>query len=163
MKNTFRVDLQRGCMVMEVDSRVHGTKEVLFDACDFNRVKSYRWSLRKGHNVFYVQASTRTFENKRTSTQFHRLICQLDTENVEVDHINHDGCDNRRNNLRIVSRQENAFNLRAKGCSWDKSRNKWAAEIKVSGKKKYLGRFDSEIEARNAYLAAKEQLHIISS
>jgi hypothetical protein len=72
-------------------------------------VKSYRWALRKAHNVFYVQAATRTPENKRTSTQ-----CPTDLDKAEIDHINHDGCDNRRQNLRIVSRQENAFNLRAR-------------------------------------------------
>ena len=65
------------------------------------------------------------------------------------------------NNLRIVSQQENSFNTNAKGYSFDKSRNKYQAIIGINGKNIHLGRFDTEEEARNAYLEAKEKYHII--
>lgn len=81
-----------------------------------------------------------------------------------VDHINHDTLDNRRQNLRVVTRRQNQANMRKcskatsskyKGVSWDKSRNKWMAALgpKVEGKTRriHLGRFDREEDAALAY------------
>ena len=64
-------------------------------------------------------------------------------------------------NLRVVTSQENHFNTKAKGYYWHKQRQKWQAQIQVNGKHKYLGCFDLEEDARQAYLTAKEKLHII--
>jgi len=44
------------------------------------------------------------------------------------------------------------------GCSYDKTRDKWFANIRINGKTKYLGRYDTEQEAHNVYLKAKEVL-----
>ena len=81
---------------------------------------------------------------------------------VEVDHINMNKLDNRICNLRNVNRQKNQFNnKKAKGYSWDKNRNKWLARIILDGKTINLGRFDDEIDARQAYLDAKKIYHKI--
>lgn len=66
-----------------------------------------------------------------------------------IDHINHDGMDNRIENLRSVSNEENMKNKKLRsnntsgvnGVSWVKSRNKWAAQIAVDNKGKHLGYF----------------------
>lgn len=80
----------------------------------------------------------------------------------ELDHINGIRNDNRIENLRSVTRNQNQWNrLTAKGYSWDKSKNKYKAEIKIYNKKKCLGTFNTEEEARNAYLAAKQIYHVI--
>ena len=80
-----------------------------------------------------------------------------------IDHINGNPSDNRISNLRVVTPQENNFNFqKAKGYSWDKSRNKWIATIQLEKKHIYLGRYNTEEEARNAYLQAKLKYHIIS-
>lgn len=78
----------------------------------------------------------------------------------EVDHI--DGCktNNHPANLRDVTTSENAHNTIAKGYCWDKSRNKWMAKIRLNRKYINLGRFNTEQEARAAYLKAKSELHI---
>lgn len=79
-----------------------------------------------------------------------------------IDHINNDRSDNRIENLRSASRCENNRNVTSAigstskflGVFWDKHRGKWAANIKIDGKSRYLGRFFCETEAAKAYDAA---------
>jgi hypothetical protein len=78
-----------------------------------------------------------------------------------LDHINRDKTDNKISNLRIVDAQQNSFNKTQKGYSWHKRNNKWQSSIRVNKKLIYIGSFDTEEEARNAYLEAKEKYHII--
>lgn len=79
----------------------------------------------------------------------------------ELDHIDRNPSNNKISNLRIVTSQQNKFNKNHKGYSWDKSRNKWISSIHLNKKQIFLGRFNTEEEARNAYLQAKEKYHII--
>lgn len=79
-----------------------------------------------------------------------------------LDHINGVKDDNRISNLRSVTYQQNQHNrTTAKGYSWYKRDNKWQAHIRLNGKLKNLGKFNTEEEARQAYLQAKEKYHII--
>jgi hypothetical protein len=78
-----------------------------------------------------------------------------------IDHINGFKDDNRIDNLRSITQQQNTFNTKAKGYSWDKNRNKWHSKIMVNGEHKTLGRYDNEEEARQSYLEAKKTYHII--
>lgn len=84
---------------------------------------------------------------------------------VVVDHINHDKTDNRVENLRLVTQRENTSHRKKKGSSkypgvyWNKRDQKWMAYIWIDVKKKYLGLFEIEEEAAQAYLdALKEHL-----
>ena len=80
----------------------------------------------------------------------------------QLDHINGDRSDNRIENLRAVTHQENHFNrTNAKGYTWNKRANKYVSQIQVDGVKKYLGYYINEEDARQAYLDAKEQYHQI--
>lgn len=80
----------------------------------------------------------------------------------QIDHINGDRSDNRIENLRTVTNQENAFNRRkAKGYSWNKKHKKYHPRIKLNGITYNLGYFDTAHEARQAYLQKKKELHII--
>lgn len=79
----------------------------------------------------------------------------------EIDHINRVKNDNRIDNLREVTHQQQQFNKGAKGYYWSKWAKKWMARIKLNGKMKYIGYYDTEEEASAAYLAAKKELHII--
>ena len=77
----------------------------------------------------------------------------------QIDHINGIKTDNRILNLRNVTSKQNSWNrTKAKGYYWNKDRNKWQAQIRGS-KVISLGLFNTEQEARNAYLAAKEKYH----
>ena len=81
-------------------------------------------------------------------------------EIVEViDHINGFRDDNRIENLRSVTHQQNNFNKDVKGYSWNKNENKWVSKIKINKREINLGYFDNEEDARQAYLEAKEKYH----
>lgn len=76
-----------------------------------------------------------------------------------LDHINRIKDDNRIINLRNVTQQQNCFNKTCKGYTWFKRDSKWKAQITINKKKTHLGLFNTEQEAKNAYLAAKEKYH----
>ena len=87
----------------------------------------------------------------------HRLIMNLAYgDGLVVDHINGDGLDNRRSNLRICSNLENSWNKISRPSvagfrGVRKSRGKWLAEITQHGSKRLIGVFPSQIEAVLAY------------
>ena len=81
-----------------------------------------------------------------------------DPGDLHVDHVDGDRSNNAFENLRLATQSQNGFNRReAKG--YCRYRNGFQAQIKVGGKQRILGRFDTEEEARAAYLAAREVLH----
>lgn len=111
----------------------------------------------------YLRISTR-MNNIAITINQHQFIYYLATgEVVEIiDHINGIKTDNRIENLRSVSQQVNQWNRNtAKGYHWNTKENIWKAQIRVNYKRINLGRYNTEEEARQAYLNAKEKYHII--
>jgi hypothetical protein len=76
-----------------------------------------------------------------------------------IDHINQNKKDNRIGNLRPATNAENQQNQDCKGCYFVEALNKWMARITVNGKREYIGLYDTEQEAHEAYLAKKRILH----
>lgn len=115
-------------------------KEFYFDLDDYDKIKKYYWNLSTG----YVESES--FGNKRV--KFHRFIMNCNNSNFDIDHINHKTNDNRKENLRIVTRSQNQMNTKlrkdntssAKGVYY--GNNKWVASIQVNKKRIYLGSFD---------------------
>jgi len=116
----------------------------------------------KGHSTKYL-----VIRFKRICYRAHRLAYILGggkglDETKEVDHINHDGLDNRFENLRIVSHKENLKNQKLnranttgyQGVHFQKNRNKYTAYIKINKKKINLGYF---LTAEEAYKARKKK------
>lgn len=80
----------------------------------------------------------------------------------QIDHINGIKDDNRICNLREVTNQQNHYNrTTAKGYYLHKNTNKYVAQLRLNGKHIYLGIHNTEQEARQAYLDAKQKYHII--
>lgn len=100
----------------------------------------------------------------------HRLVALayhgFPGSNYQVDHIDREKLNNRVENLRWVTRQQNCFN-RSKAANTSSQymgvsayRNRgFSSAIKLNGKRTPLGIFPTELEAHQAYLKAKEQLH----
>lgn len=95
----------------------------------------------------------------------HRLILGT-PEHLETDHINHNGLDNRRKNLRLATRLQNGANRvkpkgtssKYKGVSYSKEKRKWTCHICLNQKPMFLGGYKSELAAALAYdKAAKEK------
>lgn len=128
---------------------------------DFEWLNQWKWYAVKKHKIFYAERTT----SDRKHLKMHRLILGLSDQSVLCDHIDGNGLNNCRANLRACSHTENMRNTRPhpgfskyKGVQprYNKSL-KWAAYIRINNKEKCLGRFDSEEEAARHYnLAAKE-------
>ena len=83
------------------------------------------------------------------------------SKNNCVDHINNNSLDNRIENLRILTNQQNCFNTNARGTFFRKDRNCWRANITINGKKISKSGFKTEEAARQHYLLLKQKYHII--
>jgi hypothetical protein len=124
----------------------------------------YKWRPRVGGvALLYARRNVRV-GGSRVEVSLHREIMCAAPDQV-VDHINGNGLDNRRGNLRLCTRAGNARNLTRKqagtsshfkGVCWHSRDRKWVAMIKAPGLKsqKSLGYFALEIEAARAYDAA---------
>jgi hypothetical protein len=78
-----------------------------------------------------------------------------------IDHINRVRDDNRISNLRSVTQRQNHYNVGCKGYYYVVDRDRWRAQIKTNGISLYLGSFNTEQEAKQAYLDAKQKYHQI--
>ena len=116
------------------------------------------------HGYSLIQLMT---EGKKYYILGHRLAWFLHYETLpinSIDHIDGNRSNNRIDNLRDVTNQQNQWNrTTAKGYCWNKELKKFQAYIHINGKIKNLGRFKTEQEARNAYLTAKEIYHVINA
>jgi hypothetical protein len=125
----------------------------LIDAADYDEIAQFKWFALVTPHTVYAMRTVILPEGGRTSEYMHRRLLP---STKQVDHINGNGLDNRRSNLRPATSAENVRNrsgLRAgntsgfRGVIWEKSRSKWRAQIKVDGRNRYLGRFDDPAEA----------------
>lgn len=138
-------------------------KVVLVDDYDFYHLSQFSWSLiEQGQNSY-----TKT-ELNGTTVYMYQLILVSPSRNFFPDHIDGDGLNNQRQNLRLVTRAQNQWNRsktdsdvtsQYKGVYYAKDRQKWRAQINTNGKRKLLGEFKSELSAARAYNKAATELH----
>lgn len=142
-------------------------KVALVDDADYRYLNRWRWRVIKPDKIFYAIRHSPRIQGKRTEIYMHRQILRLHPGNKkQADHINGDGLDNRRCNLRACTNRENACNQRSqsgrsskyKGVIWDHRDGKWQVYVKFNGRKKHLGLFNDEVEAAKAYDAAAKLL-----
>lgn len=138
----------------------------LCDWTDWPLVRGYWWHLTTDNgDVRYAQTWSTHSGATRKRITMHGLIFPV-PEGFVSDHINGDGLDNRRENLRIATPLQNTWNRKPtkgrsafKGVHWDKEVGTWRAVITEHGKPRTLGRFAREEDAAMAYTKAAERLH----
>lgn len=127
-------------------------KYTIIDAADYERVAAFNWCVSASGNRVYAQS----YMNGKTMV-LHRFLTNAPAGMV-VDHIDHNGLNNRRSNLRICTSQQNLYNSRPhgktsrfKGVSWNTRLKRWIASIHHAGRTHFIGQFTDEIEAAKAY------------
>ena len=106
-----------------------------FDIEDIPKISRYKWYYGCG----YANVKNRKIKHMA----MHRLI--LNTDQF-VDHINHDKLDNRKENLREVTKSQNAMNMNTKGITMQKNGH-WTAQIRKNGKTVNLGTYEHKEQA----------------
>ncbi len=123
----------------------------------------------------YIYVTLRNYNTKRKYL-VHRLVAEVflgaDREwqgyRQVIDHIDQNTLNNKANNLRIVTQNENMTNVdtssqtsKYPGVCWAKYHKKWEATIRIDGKKHFLGRYDDELQAANAYSLKLKELKLV--
>lgn len=133
----------------------------LCDMEDLHYLTRFRWTVgspASGQHYPVTQIGN-------VKVPMHRLVVGYVGKLKQVDHINRNGFDNRKSNLRICSLSENLKNRDAKrGRSrfkgvWPTESGRWRAHIKVEGRRISLGTFDTEEQAAAAYDTAAKEHH----
>jgi len=144
-------------------------KFAIVDDEDFEYLNQFKWYLSdSGYAMrsIYIKLGIGKYTSKQI--RMHRFINNT-PKGFETDHINRNKLDNRRNNLRSVTKSQNKMNVGlnknnksgVKGVYWDKFTNKWRAEIKVNYKKISLGRYKNLQRATLARLWGERLYHAI--
>lgn len=132
-------------------------KVALVDDEDYESVNCFLWYARRNKRKFYALSRTKSLDGKYIPISMHRFILDAPT-GKQVDHIDGNGLNNTKVNLRLVNNSENHQNRDAvlglskyKGVGWHRRVNKWYAHIKLNGRHMHLGYFDVEEEAARIY------------
>lgn len=134
-------------------------KYAIVDPEDYEWLMKYKWhaSDGRGGNFYAVN---------RKMQKMHRLIMNAPKGKV-VDHINRNGLDNRKANLRPATHTQNMWNngqrverfsSKYRGVSWHKRLKRWAAIISINGKPKTIGYFKDEVKAAKAFDKVAKEL-----
>jgi len=126
----------------------------IVDEKEFEYLAKFKWYCStKGYAVRDI-----VINGKKKCQWMHRIVSGA-VCGVQVDHINHNKLDNRKENLRFCNNQKNHFNSppqkggssKYKGVHWDSKSKKWRAQIHLGDRKKSLGSFKDEEDAALAY------------
>jgi hypothetical protein len=131
----------------------------LVDDEDYEELAKHKWCAQwaRTARTFYGYRKTRTESGTWVGVTMHRAILGA-SAGQQVDHRNHNGLDNRRENLRLCTRAENNRNARKRRDSASRYKGvallpsgRWRASMRLDGRMKHLGVFATETEAALAY------------
>jgi len=143
------------------------TKEILLtkeykaivDDDDYEILSKFKWSAREsGRRVYASRHPGRTMH-------MHREILGA-PKDMDVDHIDGNGLNNQRSNLRLATRSQNMGNSKkhvdnssgAKGVTWSRDKKKWEARIRCGHRRMHIGYFANIEDAAHAYDAKAREL-----
>lgn len=137
----------------------------LIDADDVPLVEDWNWHAVVGATTVYAARGMSAGGKSRTII-LHRVLISA-PDGMDVDHINGDGLDNRRANLRIATRMENLCNKSIycnnksgfKGVYWDRHNKRWRSRIWLNRKQHSLGSHATAEAAHEAYVAGSARIH----
>jgi len=155
----------------EIFKKVKGYPD--YEVSNLGRVKSFKKGeeriLKSNPNSGgYLQVNLYK-DNKRKGRTIHSLVAEAflnhtpNGHKLVVNHIDFNPLNNNVNNLEIVTQRKNTNLKHIKsssiytGVTWHKKANKWISQIRIKGKKKYLGLFTNELQASNSYQKALKQ------
>jgi hypothetical protein len=149
--------IDRPAVVQPKDSQIRlipltKGKVAIVDAADYDWLSSFKWAANQKPGGIYACRHV-----KRKNIFMHRMIMNAPVGKF-VDHIDRNGLNNRRCNLRLCSFAENIRNAvgwgktsRYKGVAKRKKDKKWISSIRYNNKFHYLGYFENETDAAKAY------------
>jgi hypothetical protein len=149
-----RISLTQGCYA-------------IVDPADYPHLSRYKWRLcrTKGKNTLYAERSIRLPNGRYSRILMHRQLIHA-PEGCVIDHINGNGLDNRRANLRLATIAQNAWNSKKrnprsgyKGVWFVGDKALWRAAIVYHGRRIHLGYFKDKIAAAKAYDAAARKYY----
>lgn len=162
-----RTNVDDGSARIELRRKSGPSLWAVVDLKDYERVNQFRWHALRLPHTTYAQGRVRV-DGQIVRISMHRFVMNPDPE-LDVDHVDHDGLNNQRSNLRVATRSMNLGNMqidtrgssRYKGVHFEKSpkrAKRWSAQISVHNERIHLGRFYTEVEAAIAYDEAARRL-----
>lgn len=139
----------------------------IVDDEDYDALAAFKWHAHpSAPGYFYARREVRRDKKKQGRVYMHRVILGAPA-GLLIDHINGDGLDNRRCNLRLATKAENQRNRRVpstntsgyKGVTWSRNAGRWHARIRAGDRNVHLGYFDTPEEAHAAYCAVAVKYH----
>ena len=136
---------------------------------DYHWLCEWNWFAVLIKGIWYAKRSGKKLHTELKIQQYlHRVVMRVTDPNIKIDHINHDGLDCQKHNLRPCTKTQNDWNQRSRGgsskykgvslCNDKYHMNKWIAQICTNGIRTYIGRFNVEEDAAKAYdRVAKQQ------
>lgn len=134
-------------------------KYAIVDLEDYHKVQQFLWIAHKDKNTMYARRALPRVGGKQRDEKMHHAIVGKPPSGMTVDHINGNGLDNRKCNLRIVTNRENCMNRHVPssgsypGVTWNKRARVWNAQARIGGKHVHIGTYRSEEDAYAAYVA----------
>lgn len=130
----------------------------MVDDSDYEWLSQWKWRAVVAPHTVYAQREVRIV-GTRYSLQMHRAILNPPDGKTHVDHIDGNGLNNCRENMRLCSQAENSRNRKSvrgsssrfNGVYYAEKSKKWHAAIRINGSQKHLGCFEKEVNAAAAY------------
>jgi hypothetical protein len=143
-------------------------KYAIVDADDYWELSKYSWYAHKAENSYYAGRTVHMAKGKKTRIVWmHREVIAVPA-GLMCDHINHNGLDNRKANLRAATAAQNRINSRTarikktskhRGVCWSAEHKKWIAYVYVSGRAVFVKYFDDATAAARARDRAAKKYH----